>query len=152
VLFAVHRAGARPRRARVCDDRGMLAAGDDFTEVLASLVALLVAPVGAAAGSVVRDLVVRRFRARAGRADLGILLVNLAACAVAGLCIALPAPWAALLVAGFAGGLSTWSALAVEVAGFLRARRLGAVALHILAACACALAVFVAAKALGGRP
>ena len=40
----------------------------------------------------------------------------------------------ALVAVGFAGGLSTWSSLAVEVAGALRARRWRMVLLHIPAA------------------
>ncbi|MFZ9882471.1 MAG: FluC/FEX family fluoride channel, partial [Phycisphaerales bacterium] len=93
--------------------------------------ALLAVPVvlGAASGALVRDVAVRRAREFARRADLGVLGANLAACAVAGLATALSAPWQALLAAGFAGGLSTWSGLAVEVAGAMRARQWGRVAL-----------------------
>jgi len=117
--------------------------------------ALLAVPVvlGAASGALVRDAVVRRAREMAQRADLGVLAANLAACAVAGFATALSAPWQALLVAGFAGGLSTWSGLAVEVAGFMRARQWGRVALHLPCALAAALVVFVAARVVqGGAP
>ena len=132
--------------------RPMPAAGEDLSIDLAVLIALGLAPLGAAVGSVVRDGVVRWFRARSGRAGLGLLAVNLAACAVVGACAGLPSAWSGLLAAGFAGGLSTWSGLAVEVAGHLRARRYREVLLHVPGAFACALAVLLAAQALGGRP
>lgn len=125
----------------------MLAAGPPFESE-----ALLVVPVvvGAAAGSLVRDAAVRLARDSAARADLGVIGANLLACAVAGLASALSAPWQALLVAGFAGGLSTWSGLAVEVAGFIRARRWSLVALHLVGAFAVALGIFAAARAAMG--
>jgi CrcB protein len=56
----------------------------------------------------------------------------------------------ALVAVGFAGGLSTWSSLAVEVAGALRARRWRMVLLHIPAAFALALGVFLASRLLTG--
>jgi fluoride ion exporter CrcB/FEX len=49
-----------------------------------------------------------------------------------------------LIVLGFAGGLSTWSSLAVDVAGMIRERRWKRVALHIPVAFACAVAIFLA--------
>jgi fluoride ion exporter CrcB/FEX len=128
----------------------MLAAGDTF-----GFDALLIAPaaIGAAIGSVARDAIVRAFRARRARGDLGILAANLAACAIAGFAAPLASPWTAFVVAGVAGGLSTWSGLAVEVAGCMRARRWGLVALHLPGAFAAALALMLAARAVaGGTP
>jgi fluoride ion exporter CrcB/FEX len=119
--------------------------------------------VGAAIGSVVRDRAVHFARERWERADLGVLAVNLAACAVVALVVAFgaAAPSAihgsaihgsaihgsaihGLVVLGFAGGLSTWSSLAVDVAGMIRERRWKRVALHIPVAFACAVAIFLA--------
>ena len=119
---------------------------------------MLLAAVGTAAGSAVRDEVVQRFRRGAGRPDLGVLAVNLAACALAGFASgAMPhaapalAPTLALfLVIGVAGGLSTWSSLAVEVAAALEARRWSRVALHVPGAFAIALAAYLAARDLAG--
>lgn len=112
--------------------------------------------VGAAIGSVVRDRTVHFARERWERADLGVLAVNLAACVVVALVFApVFAPVFAfgaaassalhgLLVLGFAGGLSTWSSLAVDVAGMIRERRWKRVALHIPVGFACAVAIFLA--------
>lgn len=104
--------------------------------------------VGAAIGSVVRDRVVHFARERWERADLGVLAVNLAACVVVALVFAFGAAASSalhgLLVLGFAGGLSTWSSLAVDVAGMIRERRWKRVALHIPVAFACAVAIFLA--------
>jgi len=127
---------------------------------------MLLAAVGTAVGSAVRDEVVQRFRRGAGRPDLGVLAVNLAACALAGLASgamphAAPAlaptlaptlvPTLALfLVIGVAGGLSTWSSLAVDVAAALASRRWARVALHVPGAFAIALAAYLAARALAG--
>lgn len=113
--------------------------------------------VGAAIGSVVRDRAVHFARERWERADLGVLAVNLAACAVVALVVAIgaAAPSAihgsaihGLVVLGFAGGLSTWSSLAVDVAGMIRERRWKRVALHIPVAFACAVAIFLALSLL----
>jgi fluoride ion exporter CrcB/FEX len=128
--------------------------------------------VGAAIGSVVRDRAVHFARERWERADLGVLAVNLAACAVVALVVAFgaAAPSAihgsaihgsaihgsaihgsaihGLVVLGFAGGLSTWSSLAVDVAGMIRERRWKRVALHIPVAFACAVAIFLALSLL----
>lgn len=104
--------------------------------------------VGAAIGSVVRDRVVHFARERWERADLGVLAANLAACVVVALVFAFGAAASSalhgLLVLGFAGGLSTWSSLAVDVAGMIRERRWKRVALHIPVAFACAVAIFLA--------
>jgi CrcB protein len=118
----------------------------DF-ELLASM--LLVAG-GTALGSVVRDRSVQLFRRRTDRADLGVLAVNLAACVVAGLAGRTGPLIHVALVVGFAGGLSTWSSLAVEVAGELRARRWSRIALHIPGAFAIALVAYHASRALAG--
>jgi CrcB protein len=108
--------------------------------------------VGAAIGSVVRDRVVHIARERWQRADLGVLAVNLAACAVVALVVAFgaaaPSALHGLIVLGFAGGLSTWSSLAVDVAGMIRERRWKRVALHIPVAFACAVAIFLALSLL----
>jgi CrcB protein len=104
--------------------------------------------VGAAIGSVVRDRVVHFARERWERADLGVLAVNLAACVVVAIVFAFGAAASSalhgLLVLGFAGGLSTWSSLAVDVAGMIRERRWKRVALHIPVAFACAVSIFLA--------
>lgn len=103
---------------------------------------------GAAIGSVVRDRVVHFARERWERADLGVLAVNLAACVVVALVFACGAAASSalhgLLVLGFAGGLSTWSSLAVDVAGMIRERRWKRVALHIPVAFACAVSILLA--------
>ncbi len=108
--------------------------------------------VGAAIGSVARDRAVHFARERWERADLGVLAVNLAACVVVALVFAPVFTFGAaassalhgLLVLGFAGGLSTWSSLAVDVAGMIRERRWKRVALHIPVGFACAVAIFLA--------
>jgi CrcB protein len=108
--------------------------------------------VGAAIGSVVRDRAVHFARERWERADLGVLAVNLAACAVVALVVAFgaaaPSAIHGLVVLGFAGGLSTWSSLAVDVAGMIRERRWKRVALHIPVAFACAVAIVLALSLL----
>lgn len=108
--------------------------------------------VGAAIGSVVRDRAVHFARERWERADLGVLAVNLAACAVVAFVVAFDAAASTalhgLIVLGFAGGLSTWSSLAVDVAGMIRERRWKRVALHIPVAFACAVAIFLALSLL----
>lgn len=98
---------------------------------------------GAAIGSVVRDRVVHEARTRFSRADLGVLVVNVTACAVVALAALTSWQWHGLLVLGFAGGLSTWSSLAVDVAGMIRERRWARVVLHIPIAFACAMAIFL---------
>jgi CrcB protein len=104
--------------------------------------------VGAAIGSVVRDRTVHFARERWERADLGVLAANLAACVVVALVFVFGAAASSalhgLLVLGFAGGLSTWSSLAVDVAGMIRERRWKRVALHIPVGFACAVAIFLA--------
>jgi len=127
-----------------------LAAGSfDF----GTLVLLALAAIGTAAGSVARDELVRLFRERRQRADLGILAANLVACSVAGAVASAGPAWHDLLALGFAGGLSTWSSLAVDAAGAVRARAWGRVALHIPAAFAIAIAVHAGARSLtGGAP
>lgn len=128
----------------------MLLAAGDMLEIPATFALVAVAAVGSALGSVARDWAVRAFRARASRADLGILCVNLLACVVVALVPATTGVLHALFVIGLAGGLSTWSSLAVEVAGAMRERRWALVALHVPGAFAMALAVFLAARVLAG--
>lgn len=117
-----------------------------------ALLFLALVSVGTAIGSVMRDRIVHGCRARFGRADLGILASNLAACAGCGLALPLEGGWHAFVVLGLAGGLSTWSSLAVDVAGSVRAGRWSRVVLHVPAAFALALAVFLAARVLHGAP
>ncbi|MEY4822782.1 MAG: hypothetical protein RLY72_2434 [Planctomycetota bacterium] len=132
--------------------RMLLAAGDILGMDIVLLRMVVLAALGGALGSVVRDRVVSVLRTRAGRADLGVLAVNLAACVIVGLGAGFAGadPIAHFMVLGFAGGLSTWSSLAVEVAGEIRARRWARIALHVPGAFALALALFLAARALGG--
>lgn len=111
--------------------RVILAAGDSLLASDAGV--LLLAAAGTGIGAVARDAVVALARRRLARADLGILAANLAATAIAALA-ALVEPSArghAFVALGVAGGLSTWSALAVECAGLLRARRWGRLLLHL---------------------
>lgn len=126
----------------------MLAAGDTFD--LSVLVPVLLAPLGAALGAVVRDWCVRGARARLARADLGLAAAQVAACFVSGLCAGGGAIAVALCVGGFAGGLSTWSALAVECVGWWRERRWGLIAFHVAGVLAMSFGAFVAGRALGG--
>lgn len=111
---------------------------------------MLLVAAGAAVGSVVRDRTVQHLRRRADRADLGVLAVNLAACVVAGVAGRSGPILHVALVVGFAGGLSTWSSLAVEVAGEIRARRWSRIALHIPGAFAIAFIAYHASRALAG--
>jgi fluoride ion exporter CrcB/FEX len=126
----------------------LLAAGDTLD--LATLGFLALAASGAAVGSVARDELVRHLRERWQRADLGILVANLIACALAGAASVLVAGWHTFVVLGLAGGLSTWSSLAIEVAGAVRSREWGRVALHVPGALAVALGVFAGARMLSG--
>lgn len=126
----------------------LLAVGDSFDFATAGLLAL--AAIGAAAGSIARDELMRHFRERRQRADLGILAANLIACAAVGAAWALSGAWHDFVVLGLAGGLSTWSSLAVEVAGAVRSREWGRVALHVPGAFAVALGVLAGARALSG--
>lgn len=128
----------------------MLAAGPSISIDLAFGASMLLAVLATAVGSVVRDQVVRRFSLGAGRPDLGILAVNVAACAVAGVAAAAGALPHAAPALGLAGGLSTWSSLAVEVAVALEARRWSRVALHVPGAFAITLVAYLAARLLAG--
>ena len=126
----------------------LLAAGDSID--FATFGLLAIAATGTALGSVARDALVRHFRERRQRADLGILAVNLVACAMVGAASLLAGGWHDFLVLGVAGGLSTWSSLAVEVAGAVRSRDWARVAFHVPGAFAVALCVLVGARALAG--
>lgn len=131
-----------------------LAAGDSLLTHQAGVLAL--AALGTGLGAVLRDALVGFARRRLARADLGILAANLFATAlVAAAGLVAPAQRGHAFVAiGVAGGLSTWSALAVECAGFLRARRWGALALHLPGAFLAAVLVAwaVARASAGGAP
>ena len=117
---------------------------------LATAGLLALAATGAAVGSIARDALMRQFRERWQRADLGILAANLIACAVVGAAWMLSGAWHDFVVLGLAGGLSTWSSLAVEVAGAVRSRAWGRVALHVPGAFAVALGVLAATAQIPG--
>jgi fluoride exporter len=93
---------------------------------------LLAVAVGGAIGAVLRHLGNEWFRLRAFSAlPLATLSVNVIGCLLAGLLLAwfeLRGPqsafWRSLLMVGFLGGLTTFSALGVELLQFLRAGRL----------------------------
>ncbi|MDI9402822.1 MAG: CrcB family protein [Limnohabitans sp.] len=119
----------------------MLAAGDIFDTAFA--IDFGGAVIGAAIGSVLRDRIVHVARTKFLRADLGVLFVNLLACTVVALAVAASQRWHGLLVLGFAGGLSTWSSLAVDVAGMMRERRWERVGLHIPIAFLVAIALLL---------
>jgi len=126
-----------------------LAAADPFSG-LAPLAPAVLAPLGTAVGAVVRDWLVRGARARFSRADLGLASAQIAACFVAGLFAGAGAFAVALCVAGFAGGLSSWSALAIEMVGWWRGRRWALLAFHVGGVLALSFAAFLAGRALGG--
>jgi CrcB protein len=109
----------------------ILGAVDSLLAANAGLLALVAA--GTGLGAVARDRLVSLARRRLSRADLGILAANLLATALAaGAGLAEPSARVHAFVAlGLAGGLSTWSALAVECAGLLRARRWSRLVLHL---------------------
>jgi fluoride ion exporter CrcB/FEX len=127
-----------------------LGAGDIIDIDLGHFVLVLLATVGTALGAVARDALVRGARGGLGRADIGLAVAQVAACLVAGACAGLGEPAASFLVAGFAGGLSTWSALAVELVGWWRARRWGLIAFHGALVLALSMAAFLAGHALAG--
>jgi CrcB protein len=136
--------------ARLCSDAAVLLAAGDALSVLAPLAPAVLAPVGTAVGAIVRDWLVRGARARLSRADLGLASAQVAACFVSGLCAGGGAVLIALCVAGFAGGLSTWSSLAVECVGWWRERRWGLIAFHLVGVLGLSFAAFAAGRALGG--
>lgn len=126
----------------------MLAAGPILE--LAFVATMALAVLGTAIGSVVRDIVVQAFARRTARSDLGLLAVNFGSCAIAGLAAGGGTLLHSAITLGFAGGLSTWSSLAVEVAGDLRARRWTRIALHIPGACALGLVAYLLARSVAG--
>jgi len=93
---------------------------------------LLAVAVGGASGAVLRHLANEWFRLRAfSSLPLATLSVNVIGCLLAGLLLAwleLRGPqsnlWRSLLMVGFLGGLTTFSALGVELLQYLRAGRL----------------------------
>jgi len=119
----------------------ILSAGDIFDFDTAFAIDFAGAVAGAAIGSVVRDRLVHVARTRFARADLGVLCANIAACVLAAAAAAAPRELHGLLVLGVAGGLSTWSSLAVDVAGMIRERRWGRIVLHVPVAVAAAVAI-----------
>lgn len=81
-----------------------------------------------------------------------ILAVNVTASFLAGLAFsALPAPWQTLAVAGFCGGLSTWSTFMVDAAGLFRAGRAAAALALIAAHLGYGLLAAIAGVLLGAR-
>lgn len=127
----------------------MLAAGDMLPD-LSEIAPAILAPVGTACGAVARDWLVRGARVRLARADLGLAAAQIVACFVAGLFAEGGATAVALCVAGFAGGLSTWSSLAIDVVGWWRTRRWGLIAFHLGGVLALSFAAFLAGRAVAG--
>jgi fluoride ion exporter CrcB/FEX len=127
----------------------MLAAGD-ILDVNGALAPLLLAALGTALGAVARDWLVRGARARFSRADLGLAVAQVGASFASGACAGLGAWAAAFLVMGFAGGLSTWSSLAVEFVGWWRERRWGLVAFHGAGVLALSMAAFMCGRMVAG--
>lgn len=126
-----------------------LAAGD-ILELDTQLAPVLLAPIGTALGALARDRLVRGARAHLARADLGLAAAQVVASLVAGACAGLGEPGAAFLVAGFAGGLSTWSSLSVDAVGWWRARRWGLLAFHMVLVLGLSMTAFVGGRALAG--
>jgi fluoride ion exporter CrcB/FEX len=133
----------------VCSDAEMQLSALESNH-LSELAGLLLAPLGTAIGAVARDWLTHAARTRVGRADLGLATAQVAACFVAGLCAGAGAMTAALCVAGFAGGLSTWSALAVDSVGWWRAQRWGLLVFHLVVVLGLSYAAFLGGRALGG--
>ncbi len=93
---------------------------------------VLAVAVGGASGAVLRHLTNEWFRLRAFSAlPLATLSVNVLGCLLAGMLLAwleLRGPqsqlWRSLLMVGFLGGLTTFSALGIELLQYLRAGRI----------------------------
>ncbi len=128
----------------------LIAAGDILELDMMLLAPVVVAPMGTAMGALVRDSLVRGARTRLARADLGLAAAQVVACLVAGVCAGLGEIGSAFLVAGFAGGLSTWSSLAVDAAGWWRARRWGLLAFHLVLVLGLSMSAFVGGRVLAG--
>lgn len=128
----------------------MLLGAGDILELELQLAPVVVAPMGTAIGAIARDWIVRGARTGLSRADLGLAAAQIVACLVAGACAGLGEPAATLLVAGLAGGLSTWSSLAVDAVGWWRARRWGLIAFHLGGVLALSFAAFLAGRAVVG--
>ena len=118
--------------------------------------ALLVAG-GGAAGSLARWAASEWFRARLGtRFPWGTLAVNLAGCLAIGCVLTLlgekspdDRPWRPLLVVGFLGGFTTFSAFGWEAAGLLGGREWTRAAAYLLGSVALGLLAVRAGVALG---
>ena len=111
---------------------------------------VLLAPIGAGIGAVARDSLVHAFRTRLKRADLGIFAAQVIACFVSGVFAHADATAAALFVAGFAGGLSTWSSLAVELVGSWRERQWSRLMLHLPGALALSVLALLIGRSMSG--
>lgn len=125
---------------------------------------LLAVAAGGATGAVLRHLVNEWFRLRAfSSLPLATLSVNVIGCLLAGLLLAwleLRGPqsslWRSLLMVGFLGGLTTFSALGVELLQYLRAGRmdlaLWMTALNILLGIGAAALGWMAGRMWVGSP
>jgi fluoride exporter len=118
----------------------------------------LVVGVGGATGSVVRYEVSRMSAAAWGTAfPWGTLAVNVAGCALIGLYLALvggrlpdrPLP-RLLVVTGFLGGLTTFSAFAWETVALVRDDRPSVAALYVVVSVVAGLAAVLAGSRLAG--
>lgn len=116
---------------------------------------------GAGAGGVTRYLFSAALNPLVRTLPLGTLVVNLCGSYLAGALIVtlaqradLETPLKLLLVVGFMGGFTTFSAFALEVSGMLESQRWGAAALtiglHVSGSILAALAGLATARALAG--
>lgn len=115
--------------------------------------------VGAGSGGVTRYLLALWLNPLLAEVPLGTLTSNVLGCGLAGALIGFLAEYSALdgtlrplLMAGFLGGLTTFSSFAVEVVQTLEAQRpllaIAIVCMHVGASLAAAIAGLMAARAL----
>ena len=112
----------------------------------------LAVAVGAAVGAVCRHLLDGALRGRAGHFPLGILVVNLLGCLLAGAVVgAAPGPGVtALLSIGLLGGFTTASTLAVDVLRLYDAGERRAALLDLVLSVVPGLVLAAVGTALGG--
>jgi CrcB protein len=126
---------------------------------LMSLKSLSLVFVGAGAGGVTRYLLALWLNPLLVEVPMGTLAANVVGCGAAGALIGFLAEYTALdmtlrplLMAGFLGGLTTFSSFAVEVVQTLEAQRpllaTALVCMHVGASLAAAIAGLMAARAL----
>lgn len=126
---------------------------------LMSLKSLSLVFVGAGTGGVMRYLLALWLNPVLAEVPLGTLTANVLGCGAAGALIGVLAEYTALdltlrplLMAGFLGGLTTFSSFAVEVVQTLAAQRpllaTAIVCMHVGASLAAAIAGLMAARAL----